>query len=191
MTLPKFLLLKILTWWSNRRIGLTGRDLAYKWGLYGLALLPLCFLQTVVLTHVPLWGVRPMLLPLAAAVVAVLEGAVGGAGYGIYVGAWCELLTPGSFGLQIIGFCLLGVLVGSSFRDGIQQTLWGCFLCTLLAFAVLDLARILLRIVMGMGSIPGMLLLAGSEILWSMVFFPVVYWIYRWSYRRVGGLRLM
>ena len=53
-----------------------------KWGVYTLALLPVWFLEAYVLSRVPLWGVSPMLLPLAAVAVAVLEGASGGAGFG-------------------------------------------------------------------------------------------------------------
>ena len=57
-----------------------------KWGVYTLALLPVWFLEAFVLPRYPLFGVSPMLLPLAVVVVGVLGGAAGGAGGGYYGG---------------------------------------------------------------------------------------------------------
>ena len=46
----------------------------YKWTIYGLALLPVWWLEVFVLNRFPVLGVFPMLLPLAGVAVAVLEG---------------------------------------------------------------------------------------------------------------------
>ena len=54
----------------------------YKWTIYGLALLPVWWLEVFVLNRFPVLGVFPMLLPLAGVAVAVLEGTLAGAGFG-------------------------------------------------------------------------------------------------------------
>ena len=62
---------------------MTRQDFLIKWGVYALALVPVWFLELFVLNRFPLFGVAPMLLPLAAVCVAVLEGTTAGAGFGL------------------------------------------------------------------------------------------------------------
>ena len=65
---------------------MTRRDFIRKWLTYALALLPVWLLDCYILSRYRLWGTAPMLLPLAAAAVAVLEGAYAGTGFGLAVG---------------------------------------------------------------------------------------------------------
>mgnify|MGYP000712518133 CR=1 FL=1 len=53
---------------------MTRRDQIHKWFVYALALIPVWLLDEFVLNRIPLFGVIPMLLPLAVVAVAVLEG---------------------------------------------------------------------------------------------------------------------
>ena len=77
---------------------MTRRDQTHKWFVYALALIPVWLLDEFVLNRIPLFGVIPMLLPLAVVAVAVLEGSVAGAGFGMAVGILWELAYPGGFG---------------------------------------------------------------------------------------------
>ena len=52
---------------------MTTSDFCIKWGAYALAVLPVWFLELFVLGRIPFAGTGPMLLPLAAIAVAVLE----------------------------------------------------------------------------------------------------------------------
>ena len=61
---------------------MTRRDFIRKWTVYALGLLPIWLLDAYILPRMPLWGTVPMLLPLAVAAVAVLEGAYSGTGFG-------------------------------------------------------------------------------------------------------------
>ena len=63
---------------------MTRQDFLIKWGVYALALVPVWFLELFVLNRFPLFGVAPMLLPLAAVCVAVLEAPQRG-GFGLFV----------------------------------------------------------------------------------------------------------
>ena len=58
---------------------MTRQDFILKWLFYALALLPVWWMDTFVLGRFPVLGVAPMLLPVAAVAVAVLEGALAGA----------------------------------------------------------------------------------------------------------------
>ena len=48
---------------------MTRRDLFHKWLIYALGLLPVWLLDAYLLPRYPLFGVTPMLLPLAVAAV--------------------------------------------------------------------------------------------------------------------------
>ena len=82
---------------------MTQRDFLTKWLIYGLALLPVWFLEIYVLSRISIFGVSPTLLPLAAITVAVLEGGASGAGFGLAVGVICDAVygTNGAMTLSL------------------------------------------------------------------------------------------
>ena len=53
---------------------MTRSDFMIKWGVYALAILPIWFLEVYVLNRLPVLGVTPMLMPLAAVAAAVFYG---------------------------------------------------------------------------------------------------------------------
>lgn len=53
---------------------MTTKDFTVKWLAYTLALLPVWLMECFLLSRYPLFGVKPMLLPLAVVAVATLEG---------------------------------------------------------------------------------------------------------------------
>ena len=92
---------------------MTRQDFLIKWGVYALALVPVWFLELFVLNRFPLFGVAPMLLPLAAVCVAVLEGTTAGAGFGLFVGILCDAAYFNTDGAMTVGLCLIGVGAGA------------------------------------------------------------------------------
>lgn len=74
---------------------MTPRDIAWKWTAYGAALALITIFNYYVLTFLPL-GAVPMLLPVTAVAVGVLEGARAGAGFGIAAGIVLAAATHGS-----------------------------------------------------------------------------------------------
>lgn len=164
---------------------MTTKDFAIKWLAYALALLPVWFLQSFVLSEFPLFGVKPMLLPLAAVAAATLEGAAAGAGFGLAVGILFDAVTPGVPGIWILILTGIGLGTGLLARYVLRQDLVGCFLCSVLSLAVIDLFQVLARLLTGVAPLEVMLSLAGREILWSLCFVPPVYLIFRWVFNRV------
>ena len=143
---------------------MTRQDFLIKWGVYALALVPVWFLELFVLNRFPLFGVAPMLLPLAAVCVAVLED---------------------TDGAMTVGLCLIGVGAGALAQYVLRQNLVGCLLCSFAALALIDGVRIAARLLAGRGELAAMLGLAGREILWSLVFVFPVYALFLWVFRRV------
>lgn len=164
---------------------MTRQDFLIKWGVYALALLPVWFCEVFLLNRFPLFGVAPMLLPLAAIAVAVLEGTVAGAGFGLGVGILCDAVYFNPDGAMTVGLCLLGVGAGALSQYVVRQNLVGCLLCSLLALVCIDGVRILANLLTGAATLPVLLSLAGREIAWSMVFVLPVYALFLWVFRRV------
>lgn len=164
---------------------MTTRDFCIKWLAYTLALLPLWFLESFVLSRYPLFGVKPMLLPLCAVAVATLEGATAGAGFGLGVGLLFDASVPGLPGSMIFLMALLGLGVGLLAQYVLRQDFVGCFLCGILGLCAIDALRVIPRLLRGVAPLRVMLTLAGKEILWSLCFIPLVYLLFRWVFRRV------
>ena len=164
---------------------MTTKDFTIKWLAYALALLPVWFLEAYLFSRYPLFGVKPMLLPLCAVAVATLEGATAGAGFGLAVGLLFDAMDPGAPGAMIFVMALLGLGAGLLAQYVLRQDLIGCFLCSALALVAMDALRVAVRLLMGTAPLRAMLELAGREILWSICFVPLVYLIFRWVFRRV------
>ena len=152
---------------------MTRRDFIRKWTVYALGLLPIWLLDAYILPRMPLWGTVPMLLPLAVAAVAVLEGAYSGTGFGLAVGLLWELAYPGGFGGQVFFLALAGMAMGAVSQYALSQSFLGCLLCSAGVLGLLDLLRV-----------------AAPEFLWSLAWTPPVWLLFRAIYHKVGGNRL-
>jgi rod shape-determining protein MreD len=164
---------------------MTRQDLVIKWLAYVLALLPILVLDLFVLPWIPFWGALPCLLPVAAVTVAVLEGPAAGAGYGLFVGVLSDALIPGLPGAMTLGLTLLGLCAGAVARYRVRQNFLGCLVCSAGALAVIDLFRVLSALLQRRAGLLPLLRLALPEIVWSLVFLPLIYAIYLWVFHRV------
>lgn len=164
---------------------MTRRDFFLKWLIYALALLPILTLALFVFPWIPIFGIIPALLPVAAITVAVLEGPVGGAGFGLFVGILSDALIPGIPGTMTFSLCFLGACSGAAARYGVHQNLVGCLLCSGGSLCIINMVRVLYLFLRGASPLSSLLLTAAGEILWSLVFLPLVYGIFLWVFRRV------
>ena len=169
---------------------MTRRDLFHKWFVYSLGLLPVWLLDAYILPRYPLWGISPMLLPLAVAAVAVLEGAYAGTGFGLGVGLWWELTYPGGFGGLVFGMALAGMVMGTVSQYALSQTFPGCLICTAGVLAALDGLRIIRGLLVHAAQLPALLQVAVPEFLYSLVWTPVIWLLFRAIHNRVGGTKL-
>ena len=170
---------------------MTRRDLIHKWSVYALGLLPVWVLDSCILPRYPLFGaVIPMLLPVVVAAVAVLEGAFAGTGFGMAVGLLWELGYPGGFGGQILYLALAGMVMGVVSQYALSQTFLGCLICSAGVLGVLDALRVARMLFINAANLSDLLQVAVPEFLWSLAWTPLVWWIFRAIYDRVGGTTL-
>ena len=169
---------------------MTRRNLIHKWSVYGLGLVLVWLLDGCILPRYPLFGTIPMLLPLAATAVAVLEGAYGGAGFGMAVGLVWELAYPGGFGGLVFGMAAAGLAAGSASQYILSQSYPGCLICSCGVLLGLEALRLFRGVVTDTAAFGAMLPVAGAELALSLAWSPVIYLLFRSIYRRVGGTSL-
>lgn len=169
---------------------MTRRDFIHKWLVYALGLLPVWLLDAYILPRYPLYGASPMLLPLAVAAVAVLEGAYSGTGFGLGVGLLWELAYPGGFGGLVLFLALAGMAVGAVSQYALSQSFIGCLICAAGTVGLLELLRIARGLLTNAAPLSALLEAAAPEFLWSMAWTPLVWLLFRAVYRKVGGNKL-
>lgn len=169
---------------------MTRRDLIHKWLIYALGLLPVWLLDAYILPRYPIGGISPMLLPLAVAAVAVLEGAYAGTGFGLGVGLWWEIAYPGGFGGLVFGMALAGMIMGSVSQYALSQSFPGCLICSAGVLAALDSLRVAQRLLAHTAQLPALLQVAVPEFLYSLLWTPLIWLLFRAIYKRVGGTKL-
>ncbi len=165
---------------------MTRQDQMYKWFIYALGLLPIWVLDSLLLGHWPIFGVKPLLLPLAVAAVAVMEGATAGAGFGLAVGLLWVLSCAGSSSGMILFLVLAGMWAGIAAQYALTQGFLGCLLCSTGILAALEGLHILWGLFSQMAPFSVLLEVAGKELLCSLLWTPLVYLIFRSIFRRVG-----
>lgn len=169
---------------------MTTQDWLYKWFRYALALLPVWWLDAYLLSRWAVWGVTPVLLPVAVAAVSALEGISGGAGFGFGAGLLWAGAYAGSDGSRVILLTLLGMLGGVLSRYALAQGLLGCVLCSAITVGLVELFGILRELFLVRATFGAMFGMALAQLVLSVCWSPLVYWIFARVYRRVGGDRL-
>ena len=170
---------------------MTREAFLFKWFWYAMAVVPVWLAEDLIFSRFTLFGVSPMLLPLAVVAVAVLEGPVAGAGFGLGVGLlWSA--SPGGVGaLSVACLALAGAAAGGLAQYILKQTYAGCLLCSAGLLLLLDLGHILRRLLSAAAGLGVMLAVAVPEILVSLLFVAPIYLLFRKVYSRVGGTKLM
>lgn len=169
---------------------MTRSDLIHKWLVYALGVVPVWLLDAYILPRFPVFGVAPMLLPLAVVSVAVMEGIAAGAGFGMGVGLLWEAAYPGGFGGLVIGMALAGMASGAVAQYALRQPYAGSLLCSACTLLALDGLRVLRGFVTDSAPLAVLLRTAVPEVLLSLAWSPVVWFIFRRIFNRVGGTKL-
>ncbi len=169
---------------------MTRGDLIHKWLIYALGAVPVWLLDAYILPRLPVFGVTPMLLPLAVVAVAVLEGAYAGAGYGLGIGLLWEAAYPGGFGGLVFGMAVAGMVSGALSQYALRQSYPGALICSSGTLAVLDALRVLRGLLTDAAPLSALLQVAVPEFLLSLAWSPAVWLLFRAVFTRVGGTRL-
>lgn len=166
---------------------MTRRDYILQWIAYGVALLVVMGMERLVFNAFPVYGVIPVLLPLALVACAVFEGPKSGAGFGIAVGVLMAIGAGGGY-WRIIACSAAGLGVGLLARYVLRHDFVGHMLCCALVLLLRMIWCVGFRFFTGAAKLPVLLMVGVPELLWSMVFAIPVYWIFRFVCRHWGKI---
>lgn len=168
---------------------MNGHGAVFKWFLYALGVVPVWILETMVLNRLPVFGVIPVLLPLAGVAVALWEGPVPGGVFGLCLGVAADAIYPGVPGGMTLGLALLGCLVGLMTENGVRQNFFGYLLCAGVCMLLMDGVRVAWGAVSGLGPLDALALVGIKEALWSLCFTLLIYPIFKRIHRKTAGSR--
>lgn len=164
---------------------MTRRDLILKCTAYGAALLVIAVLNFSVLARLPIS--LPLLLPMAPVAAGTLEGPRFGAGYGIAAGLLMAAVSHASL-LCIPILSALGWGCGMLALFLLRRDLVGHLLCALAAMVLWELFQVLRLWLRGTAALPVLLKVALPELLWTLLFSLVVYWLCRFCCVHYGRI---
>ena len=165
---------------------MTRNDTFLKWAAYGVALLLVTVLNYYVLALLPLGGV-PLLIPVMAAAVGILEGARAGAGFGIAAGLVLSAITHGS-PLWVCGLALCGWVCGLLAQYVLRRDFVGFLLASVVTGLLRSICLVLAGLVSGLAELPVLMQVAGPEFLWTVVFSLPVYGVCHFCCRHYGRI---
>lgn len=156
-----------------------------KWFSYSVAFLFIFFFESCVFNRFPAFGAIPMMAPLVVVAVALFEGSINGALFGLAVGFFCSAIYYRGGLLMIPLLTIIGACTGATIKQKIGRSLFGCAICGLGGMALLELAHMSYRLLFQGTSLSVLVQVALPELLYSMVFLIPIYLLIRTVYHRV------
>lgn len=146
---------------------------------YALLLFGLYILQAMIFTHLPIFGVKPLLLPVAVMCVALFEGTAGGGAFGLFAGILCDM----SFNQPAIQFTLfltlLGLSAGYLFDTVLSTSMPAFIVCTVISLVISAAVQAFPTIVYGNADMLTVLQVMLIQTLYSSLFTLPLYYLIR------------
>ncbi len=165
---------------------MTRQDQMYKWFIYFLGLLPLWLADAYLLGRYLPMGRKPLLLLLSVVAVAVMEGASAGTKFGLAVGLLWVFGYPQVSSGMIFFLAFTGMWVGITAQYALTQGFFGCLLCSAGALVALEGLHVAWGMFSHQAELQILFQTAISEFLFTMIWVPLVYLIFRMVFQRVG-----
>ena len=157
----------------------------FKWVVYTAAILLLLLLNTFLLSHLRLWGVTPLVVPMVVGVVSSFEGSRASPFFALAFGLFWDLATPAG----VPGFytltCTLSALLSALLAENLFSPGLLCsFVTTTVCYLLTALGRLVSLLTEGSGALAAAVSVAFREYLISLPWLLVVFFVYRWVHRR-------
>jgi len=166
---------------------MTRRDQIIQWAAYTVALLLVLALEQLALSRIPVFGVIPVLLPIALTACSTMEGPKFGSAFGILVGVLMSVAAGGGF-WRIVICSAAGFLCGLITRYGLPQNFGGHLVCSTLIMFLRMIWCVGIRFFKGTAGFSLLLRVGLSEFLWSLVFSLPIYLLFLFVCRHWGRI---
>ena len=165
-----------------KRLGIDGKGIMKVLKYAGLLFL-LYILQAAVFTHIRLFGVKPLILPVAIMCAALFEGMTAGGIVGLAAGILCDM----SFNQPALQFTIfmtaLGFAAGYLFETVLSTSFTSFLICTTAALFVCAVIQFFGIVVYNGADILSVLKTAVIQTVYSAVFIVPLYYVVR----RISG----
>ena len=164
-------------------------DKLKRGAIHALAMLLVIGIQTQIISHVTVFGVRAMFVPAAVVAIGMLEGGV----YGALMGLFAGLFTDGAFAenttLFTMLFPIIGMLSGVLAESFVNKRYFSYLFMSVAALALTAFCQMFGLLVFRGANPIDLLITAGLQVLWSVPLAAVVYFPYR-ALAKGGGSRI-
>lgn len=148
-------------------------------------LIVLYILQSTVFTHLPLFGVKPLILPVAVVGVAIFQGRTDGGIFGIFAGMFMDM----AYNQPTIQFTLILTLTGIFFGilsdTVLVQGFPSYLVCSALQLAICSACQVLSLVVINSVPLYPLLPTALNQTLYSLILTIPLYYISRFLARLI------
>ncbi|MBQ6540662.1 MAG: rod shape-determining protein MreD [Oscillospiraceae bacterium] len=155
-----------------------------KYAAYGLLVFLAYVLQTTVFTRLKIFGTMPVLLPVAAAVIAVFEGGEAGAAYGLACGILCDLAFNQATVAMTMVLTVVGAAVGILSDRLLEKGIITCLMCSLGALVITAGVQMFGLVVFRHAGLLRLVLTAIIQTVYSLIFVAPIYYLCR-AIRRI------
>lgn len=149
-------------------------------------LILLYILQSTVFTRVTLMGVKPLLLPVAVAGIALFLGRVDGGVFGLFAGMLMDMACNQITAQFTILLTLLGILLGVLSDTVLVQGFPSFLVSSLLGLVLISAYQALSLVVLGGAPLTVTAAIGLRQSLYSLLFTIPVYYISRFLCRVMG-----
>ncbi len=164
---------------------MTRKDIALKWAAYLVALAVTALFNYNILGLLPIS--LPLLIPMAAVSVGILEGPRFGGAFGIVAGLALSVIGHKTL-LAIPLLTLVGWLCGLLARHALRRDLVGNTLCAAGVLVILECWQVGIRILRHVAAPALLVRVALPELLWTVLFSVPVYWVCRFCCVHYGRI---
>lgn len=157
----------------------------YKWIFYITVLLVTAIFESTLLSKINILGGKPQLLIFAVSVIAMLEGVNGGASAGLAAGLFMDAMCAPVEGFYTAAYVVCGIVVSIINEFTYHKTYPVSLLFWFAAVLVCDaLYYVFHMLIMGKGNPLLVLKILPGELLATILFTPVMYFIICLVYKR-------
>lgn len=147
--------------------------------LYAFILLGMIFLQDIILSRIELLGVKPFITPIAVAAVGYFTGGVWGAVFGLLAGLSADASLNGSDVMMTVVFPIIGFFSGALPMFLMSRRFISFFIISLGASVLTALCQLFRFLVFTDTRVLPLLVTGVLQVLWSLPFAFVVYYLCR------------
>ena len=143
--------------------------------LYFGLLLAVLFVQNIILSHIPIFGVRAMIFPIVVIAIGFFEGGVWGGVFGLIMGLFCDMSLSGASILMTVLFPILGFASGMLSMFFVNKRFFSFFCICLAALLITALCQMFRFLVFTDTRSAPLFITGGLQTLWSLPFTIAIY----------------